>query len=90
MSGELDRLTTGATLKTIGMPEVKTLVTPVPPVEEQKVIVAWISREKTALHRLTTEAELAITLLRERRAALISAAVTGQIDVRHIAPESAA
>ncbi|MFN9976592.1 MAG: hypothetical protein ACK58T_42495, partial [Phycisphaerae bacterium] len=28
-------------------------------------------------------------LLRERRAALISAAVTGQIDVRHLTPESA-
>jgi type I restriction enzyme S subunit len=90
MAGELDRLTTGATLKTIGMPEVKTLVSPVPPVEEQKVIVAWISRETTALHRLTTEAELAITLLRERRAALISAAVTGQVDVRHRTPEAAA
>ena len=31
---------------------------------------------------LTSESELAITLLQERRAALISAAVTGKIDVR--------
>jgi hypothetical protein len=35
----------------------------------------------------TTEAERAIALLQERRAALISAAVTGQIDVRSLAPE---
>ena len=31
---------------------------------------------------LTTEAQRAITLLQERRTALISAAVTGQVDVR--------
>ncbi|MCA3352594.1 MAG: hypothetical protein INF97_18570 [Roseomonas sp.] len=35
---------------------------------------------------LITEATQAITLLRERRAALISAAVTGKIDVRSLAP----
>ena len=36
---------------------------------------------------LTTTAESAITLLQERRAALISAAVTGKIDVRGFAAE---
>lgn len=35
---------------------------------------------------LLTEAQAAITLLQERRAALISAAVTGQIDVRGLGP----
>ena len=39
------------------------------------------------LKGLVTEAESAITLLRERRAALISAAVTGQVDVRNASPE---
>ncbi|MFN5624595.1 MAG: restriction endonuclease subunit S, partial [Planctomyces sp.] len=33
---------------------------------------------------LTAEAERAIELLQERRTALISAAVTGKIDVRHL------
>jgi len=42
------------------------------------------------LDTLTTEAERTIELLVERRSALISAAVTGQIDVRGIAPEKPA
>ena len=84
MTRELDRLTTGATVKTIGMPEVRTLVTPVPPVEEQKEIIAWVSSEVERIDILTAEAQRAIDLLKERRTALISAAVTGQIDVRGI------
>ena len=84
MTGELDRLTTGATLKTIGMPDVRTLVTPVPPLSEQKTIVAYLAEQTVQLDTLTTEAQHAIALLQERRTALISAAVTGQIDVRHL------
>lgn len=53
-----------------------------PPLAEQKVIVAFIQAETSKLHALTAEAQSAITLLQERRTALISAAVTGQIDVR--------
>ncbi len=36
------------------------------------------------LTEMTAEAERGIELLQERRTALISAAVTGQIDVRHL------
>jgi type I restriction enzyme S subunit len=36
---------------------------------------------------LALEAERTVALLKERRSALISAAVTGQIDVRGLAPE---
>lgn len=82
MSQELDRLTTGATVKTIGMPEVRTLVTPVPPVEEQHSIIAVVRERVQHIDALTTEAQRAIELLQERRSALISAAVTGKIDVR--------
>lgn len=90
MTSELDRLTTGATVKTIGMPEVRTLVTPVPPVHEQREIVAWIDSELDRIDALNTEAQRAIDLLLERRSALISASVTGQIDVRGlVAPEAA-
>jgi len=39
---------------------------------------------------LCLAAETAIELLQERRSALISAAVTGQIDVRSLAPKEAA
>ena len=53
-----------------------------PPRGEQSAIVEYLNAETTKLDTLTAEAESAIGLLQERRAALISAAVTGQIDVR--------
>ncbi|MEI2657804.1 MAG: restriction endonuclease subunit S [Nitrosomonas sp.] len=55
---------------------------PQPPLEEQSAIVNFLDRETAKLDTLTTEAKTAITLLQERRTALISAAVTGKIDVR--------
>jgi len=55
---------------------------PIPPVTEQLVIVRAISESMRQFDTLTTEAQRAIDLLQERRTALISAAVTGQIDVR--------
>ena len=54
----------------------------VPPVEEQNTINAFIEAETVKFDTLTAEAQRAIDLLQERRTALISAAVTGQIDVR--------
>jgi type I restriction enzyme S subunit len=57
---------------------------PYPPVEEQREIVAYLQQELTRFDTLTTEAQRAIDLLQERRTALISAAVTGQIDVRGV------
>jgi len=54
---------------------------PVPPLEEQHAIVAHINQETTKLDALRAATEKTIGLLKERRAALIAAAVTGQIDV---------
>ena len=53
-----------------------------PPLDEQDSIVTLIKRETAKLDALVTQARTAITLLQERRTALVSAAVTGQIDVR--------
>ncbi len=53
-----------------------------PPHNEQTEIVAFLDVETTKFNELVSEARTAITLLQERRSALISAAVTGQIDVR--------
>jgi type I restriction enzyme, S subunit len=55
---------------------------PIPPHAEQVNITAFLDQKCGALDRLTLEAESAIRLLQERRTALVSAAVTGQIDVR--------
>ena len=57
----------------------------VPPLAEQATITVFLEQETAKLDTLTAEARSAITLLQERRTALISAAVTGQIDVRGLA-----
>jgi type I restriction enzyme S subunit len=62
----------------------------VPPLAEQHAIAAFVDAETTKMDALVVEAAKGIELLRERRSALISAAVTGQIDVRNAVPESAA
>ena len=54
----------------------------VPPVDEQRTIVALLDTETSRMDILVQEAENGINLLRERRMTLISDAVTGKIDVR--------
>lgn len=61
-----------------------------PPSEEQAAIVSHLDAEIVKFDALTAEAQRAIDLLLERRTALISAAVTGQIDVRPLLKEEAA
>lgn len=53
-----------------------------PPINEQQEIVAYIEKMKNTFNDLVYKAEQAIQLMQERRTALISAAVTGKIDVR--------
>ncbi len=62
----------------------------IPPENEQDQISRYLGRQLLAFDTLTAEAERAIELLQERRTALISAAVTGQIDVRQLAQGVAA
>jgi len=57
----------------------------VPPIDEQHAIVAHITAETAKLDALRSATERTIALIKERRAALIAAAVTGQIQV----PEAA-
>jgi type I restriction enzyme S subunit len=90
MTQELERLTFGATLKTIGMPDVKTLATPAPPIKEQREIVDEVLEVTAKLDAMSADTLKAIAILQERRSALISAAVTGQIDVRGMVPEAEA
>lgn len=53
-----------------------------PPIDEQPSIVSWIEEKIAKLRQLETEAYNSIALLLERRSAIISAAVTGKVDVR--------
>lgn len=54
----------------------------IPPIDEQRIIFIEINKILDKLDSLVTKAEQAIQLMQERRTALISAAVTGKIDVR--------
>ena len=63
---------------------------PTPPPDEQTAIVAFLDRETAKIDRLIAEGEHAVDLLQERRAALISSAVTGKIDVRGLMRQEAA
>ncbi|MCX8748876.1 restriction endonuclease subunit S [Snodgrassella sp. B3088] len=54
----------------------------IPPLEEQYKIVNYLNEKIDTLECLIENAELTIRLAQERRTALISAAVTGKIDVR--------
>jgi type I restriction enzyme S subunit len=58
---------------------------PIVPLSEQKAIAAYLDVETAKFDSLINEAQRAIDLLQERRTALISAAVTGKIDVRGLA-----
>lgn len=81
---------TGALHPHLNCGNVKSIAIPVPPLVEQRSIVTFIRARTAYFTALIDEAKRAIALLQERRSALISAAVTGKIDVRHIAEAEAA
>lgn len=58
---------------------------PIPLLEEQREIVDYLDEQTAGIDELISESEDLIALSQERRAALITAAVTGQIDVREAA-----
>ncbi|MCZ8164977.1 restriction endonuclease subunit S [Silanimonas sp.] len=76
---------TGALHPHLNCGNVKQLLVPLPPVIEQRQIINWLDRELTVFDELSAEVIRGLGLLRERRSALIAAAVTGKIDVREAA-----
>lgn len=81
MRPEFDRLMMGSTHRTIYQADAAALRIIVPPIVDQNQIVAYLDAETTKWDAAIETANRAIDLARERRAALISAAVTGKIDV---------
>lgn len=81
-SADAGAFATGTTRSRIPLTVMATRKVSLPPAKEQQEIVSWIEQEMVKLDALCAECEQAIELLKERRTALISAAVTGQIDVR--------
>jgi type I restriction enzyme S subunit len=68
--------------RAIRMDEWRSVKVPVPPESEQLTIAAFLDRETARIDALVTKVRDAIARLKELRTALISAAVTGKIDVR--------
>jgi len=73
---------TGVSVPHISPDQIGNFVIPIPMIDEQKQIFLFVSKESHKLLELIVKAEDAISLMQERRTALISAAVTGKIDVR--------
>ena len=67
--------------------EFKEIVVPLPPVDEATAILAYLNDASIRAAETITVAEDCISILIERRSALISAAVTGKIDVRDLVPQ---
>ena len=72
----------GATIKGINIRDLKRALIPVPPLDEQIAIAKYVTEATARFDRLTATVKDAVRALGERRTALISAAVTGKIDVR--------
>jgi type I restriction enzyme S subunit len=78
----------GSTFSEVSIETVKELHVPVPPISEQELICNWIRTNVVRIDDILNRALKQTSLLQERRTALISAAVTGKIDVRDwVAPE---
>jgi type I restriction enzyme S subunit len=71
----------------IGWDTLKAIGVPVPPAEEQVAILQAVDSQTEKFDSLIAVAESGVALLKERRSALISAAVTGMIDVRGLVPQ---
>ena len=74
----------------INQEKLRALRVSAPPIEEQQDIVSYLRKHCGEILLLEEEATKGIQLLQERRSALISATVTGQIDVRGFASQVAA
>ena len=81
---EFERDATGASnsMQNIGQDSVRNLWLPIPPINEQRAIVDYIRKVSVKLESVRAATDGTAKLLRERRAALIAAAVTGRIDIR--------
>lgn len=72
----------GSTKAAITCADIRAYPLPLPPIDEQKRISQFIEEKSSLFDELTLAADENVNLLQERRSALISAAVTGKIDLR--------
>ena len=75
----------GGTLDFINIKILNNIVVVLPPIKEQQALLLYIDVETYKIDKLIEKAKQSIELMKERRSALIFAAVTGKIDVREVA-----
>jgi type I restriction enzyme S subunit len=78
-----DRIKQGSGQPNLNTDIIKAISVPFPPPAEQAAIAAYLDSETTELDALVAKVEMAVERLHEYRSALITAAVTGKIDVRN-------
>jgi len=81
---QIEAFLVGATIRRVNVEEIRGLFVTYPPNQEQEKIAVFLLDETTKLDTLIEKSRSSIDLLREHRTALISAAVTGKIDVREV------
>lgn len=79
---ELSLESKGSTMENLNTETLGRIRLPLPPVSDQKAILEYVHEVSGQFAALVDAAESGISLITERRSALISAAVTGKIDVR--------
>lgn len=84
------QLSQGSTVSHFNMADIGNIPLFEPPLPEQKEISDFLARRCDSYDLLINEAESSVKLISERRSALISAAVTGKIDVRGWQPPASA
>ncbi len=80
----------GSTMEGLNMVILGDLPLVLPPLDAQNPVVAFVKSYDSNFNELVSQATSAVDLLQERRSALISAAVTGKIDVRGWQPPASA
>jgi len=83
ISRQLELTMVGSTFKRINVDDIRNFNLAMPPVEEQIQIVEHLEKILSKYDQIIYGAQQSIELMQERRTALISAAVTGKIDVRN-------
>ena len=81
---QIEFVQTGAGREGLNFEQIGNMIVPLPPVFEQEAIINSMIVRTARIDDLITKTERSINLLKERRSALITAAVTGQIDLREV------
>lgn len=87
-TGLMDACSYGTKMPRTSWDIMKTCVIGVPAMREQRAIADYLDRETAKLDRLIEKVETAINRLREYRSALVTAVVTGKLDVRGASRET--